>query len=241
MVIVPTLQQVRTSLVSVERPLQSGADVGNNVIIPRAFLDKLLATGNACKVCGEPVTLVSPDISLADISFTVECRSCSAAHLSFAIPCVRGINGQLSNFTASDLAIVYETLLSGAGFPGCARIYSSLNLPTMHSGKFYRHARFLYTNMELLLANSNERLLESLKVSHATLFGAASAAGPFLDIDVSFDGTLMTRGYRSHVGVGFVIHCDTGFVIDFEVLSNFCEICHKQKKIVSEENFLVWK
>ena len=44
--------------------------------------------------------------------------------------------------------------------------------------------------------------------------------GEPLDIHVSYDGTWMKRGYKSHIGVGFVIKCNTGFVVEYVILSN---------------------
>lgn len=41
----------------------------------------------------------------------------------------------------------------------------------------------------------------------------------------------MTRGHKSHIGIGFVIDVYTGIAIDFQVLCNFCVICHRGKKL----------
>ena len=46
-----------------------------------------------------------------------------------------------------------------------------------------------------------------------------------LDISVSFDGSWQRRGHCSHNGVALVIDLVTGFPIDFEVLSNYCNKC----------------
>ncbi len=46
-----------------------------------------------------------------------------------------------------------------------------------------------------------------------------------LDIAVSFDGTWAKRGHTSLFGVVYVISVDTGEVLDYEVLSNFCKTC----------------
>ena len=46
-----------------------------------------------------------------------------------------------------------------------------------------------------------------------------------LDICVSFDGSWQKRGHSSHNGVASVIDLVTGFPIDFEVLSNYCNKC----------------
>ena len=46
-----------------------------------------------------------------------------------------------------------------------------------------------------------------------------------LDIAVSFDGSWQKRGHSSHNGVASVIDLVTGFPVDFEVLSNYCNKC----------------
>ncbi|KAH9372086.1 hypothetical protein HPB48_017427 [Haemaphysalis longicornis] len=45
------------------------------------------------------------------------------------------------------------------------------------------------------------------------------------NIDVTYDGTWMTRGHSSHIGVGCVIELYTGLVLDHCVLSNYCQGC----------------
>lgn len=41
------------------------------------------------------------------------------------------------------------------------------------------------------------------------------------NIAVSYDGSWMTRGHSSHIGVRTVIELFTGFILDYIVLSNF--------------------
>ncbi|KAH7958418.1 hypothetical protein HPB49_001406 [Dermacentor silvarum] len=50
------------------------------------------------------------------------------------------------------------------------------------------------------------------------------------NIAVSFDGSWMTRGHSSHIGVGAVIELFTGLVLDYVVLSNFCAGCERGPK-----------
>ncbi|GFX11739.1 uncharacterized protein TNCV_4340841 [Trichonephila clavipes] len=45
------------------------------------------------------------------------------------------------------------------------------------------------------------------------------------DLSVSFDGTWLTRGHTSLIGVGCVIDMLTGYVVDFEVMSKVCRHC----------------
>lgn len=46
-----------------------------------------------------------------------------------------------------------------------------------------------------------------------------------LDVEVSFDGSWMKRGHKSHIGIGFAVKVNTGFVLDMDVLCNYCAVC----------------
>ncbi|GFY05474.1 hypothetical protein TNCV_218561 [Trichonephila clavipes] len=43
--------------------------------------------------------------------------------------------------------------------------------------------------------------------------------------DGTFDGTWLTRGHTSLIGVGCVIDMLTGYVVDFKVMSKVCRHC----------------
>ncbi|GFW71444.1 uncharacterized protein TNCV_3459701 [Trichonephila clavipes] len=51
------------------------------------------------------------------------------------------------------------------------------------------------------------------------------------DLSVSFDGTWLTRGHTSLIGVGCVIDMLTGYVVDFEVMSKEECINHVSKRL----------
>ncbi|GFW44034.1 uncharacterized protein TNCV_997991 [Trichonephila clavipes] len=51
------------------------------------------------------------------------------------------------------------------------------------------------------------------------------------DLSVSFDGTWLTRGQTSLIGVGCVIDMLTGYVVDFEVISKEECINHVSKRL----------
>lgn len=50
------------------------------------------------------------------------------------------------------------------------------------------------------------------------LHEGASLDNGLIDPDVSYDGTWMTRGYKSHLGEGFVVEYNTDFFIYFKVI-----------------------
>ncbi|XP_077490729.1 uncharacterized protein LOC144101435 [Amblyomma americanum] len=60
------------------------------------------------------------------------------------------------------------------------------------------------------------------------------------NIAVSYDGTWMTRGHTSHIGVGTVIELFTGLVLDYVVLCNFCAGCERGPK-PDEPSYQAWR
>lgn len=62
-----------------------------------------------------------------------------------------------------------------------------------------------------------------------------------LNIDVSFDGTWMTKGHKSHIGAAFVMDVISGMTIDYEVLSNFCRSCAIMQKKKDKKAFEEWR
>lgn len=52
-----------------------------------------------------------------------------------------------------------------------------------------------------------------------------------VDVDVTFDGSWMKKGHKSHIGVAFVVEVDLGLALDFVVMSNWCSMCAMEKKV----------
>lgn len=53
---------------------------------------------------------------------------------------------------------------------------------------------------------------------------------------MSFDGSWLTRGQGSHIGLGTIIECNTGFVLDSEIRSNFCMTCTQMESKKNSNN-----
>ncbi|GFO27428.1 hypothetical protein PoB_005393300 [Plakobranchus ocellatus] len=56
-----------------------------------------------------------------------------------------------------------------------------------------------------------------------------------LDIAVSYDGSWLTRGHKSLIGIGSVIDVLTGLIIDGYVLSLYCHICARSEAWIKRE------
>ncbi|GFW93140.1 uncharacterized protein TNCV_3888811 [Trichonephila clavipes] len=59
---------------------------------------------------------------------------------------------------------------------------------------------------------------------------------PVVDIIVSFDGSWLTRGHTSLIGIACVIDILTGYVIDFEVMCKVCRNCSVGKRELGESS-----
>lgn len=62
------------------------------------------------------------------------------------------------------------------------------------------------------------------------------------DIGVSFDGSWLTRGFSSLIGIGCVIDILTGYVIDYEIMSKVCRHCEVAKSDFGESSaeYSIW-
>ena len=58
-----------------------------------------------------------------------------------------------------------------------------------------------------------------------------------IDVGVSVDGTWMKRGYLSKYGVSAAISCETGEVLDFEIMCKLCDKCKAYKITTHNRNF----
>ncbi|GFV63174.1 uncharacterized protein TNCV_4329991 [Trichonephila clavipes] len=86
---------------------------------------------------------------------------------------------------------------------------------------------------------STEKSLNDVRSQVKSTYQSNSA---ITDIDVTFDGTWLTRGHSSQIGVGSVIDLLTGFVMDFEIMSKRCIECEHAKSGFGENSaeFHVW-
>ena len=63
-----------------------------------------------------------------------------------------------------------------------------------------------------------------------------------IDVTVSFDGMWAKRGFASLFGAFFVMSVDTGEVLDYHILSKFCQKCAKKNECADDlEKFETWK
>ena len=99
----------------------------------------------------------------------------------------------------------------------------------MGNNKYYRHLRFLYREMEKHYALRQKYVNDAIKAYYEDHMNVVCEEGEALLIDISYYGSCMKRGHTSKTGMGVIIEVCTGFIVDFEVLSEGYAICSQGK------------
>ncbi|KAA0203452.1 hypothetical protein HAZT_HAZT002469 [Hyalella azteca] len=210
---------------------------GKMVLLPIDFVlvEKILSSKLNCSEC-DSVCDVTVNVIHAEASISTKCQACDAKQDLYKAEHAKKIDGSVSPFTLRNLTLIYYSLMNSDGLAGCKRICAALSTDGFSNEAFSGHCAFLFSEMEKFFAMKQNEMISALKRTSSEN-GTYQEGDEFLDLDVSFDGTWMTRGHKSHIGIGCVIELETGFVLDFEVLSNFCQECFKKEKALSPEEF----
>ncbi|GFV55635.1 uncharacterized protein TNCV_1821221 [Trichonephila clavipes] len=72
--------------------------------------------------------------------------------------------------------------------------------------------------IDISLVHVGKSTVKSLNDVRSQVKSDYQSNSSMTDIDVTFDGTWLTRGHSSQLGVGCVIDLLTGFVMDFEIM-----------------------
>ena len=109
----------------------------------------------------------------------------------------------------------------GKGHAALQKFQTVLGLNNMHVKTFQRHNRKVHQACQSVADTSLDTASEIIRGVYGDLMDDAGV----IDITVSYDGTWQKRGFTSHHGVGVAIEAQTGLVIAYEVLSNYCHAC----------------
>lgn len=210
---------------------ESGTDF---VLVDFAMLKDLFAHVR-CGKCG----LAAPDLRKPDrqyglaVKLEVTCSVCEHRVERFSSPRTEG-SGNITLFEVNMRAL--KSIQSiGKGVTALSDFCAGMNLSHrgLHHKTFQAHLRKVVQVCEDTAAASEADSVRAIKDLYSDL------GQPPNNIDVMFDGTWMTRGRLSHIGVGCIIEVYTGLVIDHVVLSNFCLGCAIGPK-ASDEGYEDW-
>ena len=120
---------------------------------------------------------------------------------------------------------MYSSLVCGLGSSTFNNFCESMDLPGLHHKTFHSHAKAIYSKLEMLEDRVFGQTVAYVREVHAKHSGITLAEDDVLNISVSFDGTWLTRGHSSHIGVGCVVDLFTGLCIDAHVMCTYCQVC----------------
>lgn len=125
---------------------------------------------------------------------------------------------------------VFSSLVCGLGATKFNTFCEMMDLQGMHHKTFHKKADVFYNKIPRFETEMFSKTAEHVRKVHANLSGVTLSPDDVLDISVSFDGSWMTRGHTSHVGIGCIIDMTTGLCIDAHVVCNLCQICESTGK-----------
>ncbi|GBN51214.1 hypothetical protein AVEN_114572-1 [Araneus ventricosus] len=128
------------------------------------------------------------------------------------------------------MRIVQGILSLGLGCSALEKFCMNMNLNIMSSRTFNFYKKKILGG-HLFAAN---QMLCNIRKDVKEAYGSRND-NDVVDIGVSYDGSWLTRGHTSNIGIGCVIDLLTGFVIDFEVMSKRCEECQQTKLALGED------
>ena len=112
-------------------------------------------------------------------------------------------------------------------------------MPCLHESAFHR--RQVKVKSKISLSNEHWRHELAAVVKKAHIDSGIIEDKGYINVMVSYDGTWHKRGHTSHTGVGMIIDVFTGLVLDYEVLSNFCQHCAARRFKMNEASFVEWQ
>lgn len=217
-------------------PAASTDPAASYVVVDLQALNSLLSAVQ-CKICRGPVHLLRGDRSYGlATKLTVVCDACNGIAESWTSRRVEG--PKTCNPFEINMLACRAMLSTGNGQTALNDIFAGMGLSHrgLHNKTFQRHLKHTLKPAATRAAKAAmsqcarkvEALYEDLCFGHKS------------NIAVCYDGTWMTRGHSSHIGVGAVVELFTGYVLDYVVLSNFCLGCKNGPKPDSE-GYSKWK
>ena len=178
-----------------------------------------------CPTCDECGDILEIETKSNDLDFYVQgkCPGCGSVKGEPS----HGLADK-NNICASTTGIVNHLMDTGKGYADLCKLTSSMNIGSgMNKRRYYEYHNAI-CDATTEMSNDLESVAVECVTSHyENNLGIRPGDDGVLDVDVSFDGTWMTRGHKSQLSAGFVIEADTQIVVDHEVLSKYCYTCTK--------------
>lgn len=197
-----------------------------------------------CVMCGNKTLLFDvSNIQGYACRLTMKCSMCGCENSS-AMSSSR-VTSDISQRAPFDVnrRVVQSFSSLGKGRSAMEQFSGILNMNTLSRYSYNEHVKAIHSAGNSAIESSLEKIREEVKKENRKLSEDEHSGGDVVDIGVSFDGSWMKRGHTSLYGIGCVIDLLTGYVIDFEVISKYCQACTTAKKELGENSpeFYFWK
>lgn len=189
------------------------------------ILNQNISDQLCCKYCKRKVTLceVSRKGLGSEFAFLCSNKTCDKQTTFFSCPVQP--NGNLPPIRTVNRRASFAMRCIGGGRAALQTFCGVMNMPAP-----VQKCTYNTINKTLQKATSVVQEKSMKKAAKAEYAMAEETEEPVRDIDVSVDGTYMTRGHTSNIGVTTAIGCVSGKVLDTGVLSKTCKSCEKWAK-----------
>ncbi|KAG0421078.1 hypothetical protein HPB47_003020 [Ixodes persulcatus] len=198
------------------------SDAGTQfVIVDMKVLNDLFAHAR-CGSCGAGSLTLSKaadkEYGLA-VKLVLVCSTCSFQKKQFSSPRVAG-TAKITPFEINMRAMKGIQSI-GKGVTALADFCACMNISHrgLHHKTYQGHLKTFVRACENAATDSEAASVAVVKELYTSFMN------PIGNINVIFDGSWMTRGRSSHIGVGCIVKLYSGLVIDHVVYSNFCLGC----------------
>ena len=206
-----------------EPELLAGGSFGCRLLNMGRF--SALVASLCCPICKELSLLLKEKSSfLGTIGFNsrleVECSNCDKLVASEKASNVIG-----SRKCELNLRAVAAARNCGFGYDKLVRFFAGLDVPQpMHLKTFQRINGQVHDAAELAVEDCFERTAKAIREHYMRLDDSLTNECT-IPLVVSYDGTWHKRGHSSHHGIGVIIEVHTGFVLDYHIISTYCQGC----------------
>ncbi|XP_077494020.1 uncharacterized protein LOC144104733 [Amblyomma americanum] len=180
-----------------------------------------------CRVCGGDVHVSkgNREYGLA-VKLSLVCVNCGDTASAWSSPRAEG--SQKINPFAVNILAARAMQSTGNRRTALNDVFAAMNIS--HRGLHTKTWQsYVKSKLTPAATRAAEKVLNDSANSVRQLYRELNLDNPG-NISVSFDGSWMTRGHSSRIGVGAVIELFTGLVLDYVVFSNFCAGCERGPK-----------
>lgn len=239
-----SLSSIRAGLMADEPPAEDQPGSDNEYVFITKGRLKEIVSSRPCS-CGDGSCGLEYDEDGFDSTITVTCDVCDLKKISKPAAVTDGYHGR-KDLYKTNVGLVYASIIDDFGLAGVRRLLGILGRPTIGTGEYYRYLRYIYNVMKDHYESQQSQVVRAIRKYYAKHTDYVPDGNGILNIDVSYDGTWMKPGHSSKIGLGLVIEVCTGFVVDFEILSEYCSACCLQEdklknQKITEEAFRTWK